>query len=59
MTDISIAMIVLGVLVSLMLFGVNIGVALGISAFAGTWIILDLDFALWVLSGIPYDFAAS
>ncbi|WP_372604877.1 TRAP transporter large permease [Actibacterium sp.] len=59
MGDLSIALIVCGALIGLMLLGVNIGVALGVSAFIGTWIILNLDVALGVLSGIPYDFAAS
>lgn len=59
MTDLSIAMVVCGALVGLMLLGVNIGVALGVSAFVGTWIILNLDVALGILSAIPYDFAAS
>lgn len=59
MSDLGIAMIVCGALVGLMLLGVNIGVALGVSAFVGTWIILNLDVALGILSAIPYDFAAS
>lgn len=59
MSDMSIAMAVLAVLTTLMLLGVNIGVALGVSAFVGTWIILNLPAALGLLAGLPFDFAAS
>ncbi|KIZ46847.1 MULTISPECIES: TRAP transporter large permease [Rhodopseudomonas] len=56
MDDLTLSGIVLGLLITLLLFRVPVGVALGGLSFAGIWVMLGSRTAWGILTAVPYDF---
>lgn len=59
MTSLGYGFLSIAVLIALLLARVPVGVALGAVSFVGTWLILDAQVALGMLTAVPYNFSAN